>query len=205
MKTLFHVILGLFFALFATSCTANSASQLTVEQKTIIHLMLSQTSEVTIHRMRGATENTLFLHKDGHKEAVYDANGKLVQDGINDGSYNYEHPENNPFGHYVKDIEPWIMWGASPNDPTTTPERTYAYMGDLEGGIRDARKMWPEVSTGNYTTALQQTDFPKAWIKILKHPGTDTLFGLVKGDLEYTDDNVIKTMKALNAAFDDVY
>lgn len=201
MKILFHLIL----ALFAVSCTANSASQLTVEQKAIIHLILSQTSELNIHRMRGATENRVYVHKDGHKEAVYDANGKLVQDGINDGSYNYEHPENNPFGHYIKDIEPWLRWGASPNDPTTIPERTYAYMGDLEGGIRDAREMWPEISTENYTKALQQSDFPKTWVKILKQPGTHDLFSLVKGDLEYTDDNVIKTMKALNAAFDDVY
>lgn len=155
--------------------------------------------------MRGATENTLFLHKDGHKEAVYDAKGQLVQDGINDGSYNYEHPVKNPFGHYIKDIEPWIKWGASPLDPTNVEERTYAYMGDLEGGIRKAREMWPQVSQKNYAENQHPTEFPKSWSKILKHFETRSLFGLVSGDLEYTDENVISTMKALNMAFDDVY
>ncbi|NQU38509.1 MAG: hypothetical protein HQ523_00990, partial [Lentisphaerae bacterium] len=104
----------------------------------ILQSILKHTSEVCIHQQNGASRNKVFVQKDGHLEAVFDANGVLVQDGINDGSYNYCHPAEGPLRHFSFDISPWIVWGQTRTDPTTVKSRIYAYMGDLEGGIRRA-------------------------------------------------------------------
>ena len=88
-----------------------------------IAVVLANTHEVSIHQMRGATGNKVYLHKDGKREAVYDAAGKLVQDGVNDGSYNYFHPRREAARHFTFDILPWMTWGNSAEDPTTPKER----------------------------------------------------------------------------------
>jgi hypothetical protein len=203
MKTIIRVIFLLSIS-FVTSPSNAEVANLAAEQKLIIHLMLSQTGENYIHNMRGAIGNKVYVHEDG-REAVFDANGEPVQDGFNDASYNYEHREKNPFGHYVKDMEPWIKWGNTNHDPTTIDERIYAYMGDLEGGIRQARELWTQTSTRPLTTPQELGEFPNSWAKILERPGTKSLFGLINGDLEYTDENVISTMRALYSAFGDIY
>ena len=102
---------------------------------TIIYLILKNTTEVHIHQQNGATGNQVFILKGGHKEAVYDARGALVKDGINNGSYNYFLPKQDALRHFTFDISPWILWGQSQADPTTVEGRIYAYMGDLEGGL----------------------------------------------------------------------
>lgn len=111
----------------------------TEEQISLVRHWLSHTSETSIHQMRGATGNQVFLHKDGHIEAVYDDKGKLVQDGINDGSYNYAHPIKEPLKHFNRDILPWILWGSSEKDPTTVEERLDAYSRSLGGGLGAAQ------------------------------------------------------------------
>jgi len=102
----------------------------------ILYAILRNTHEVCIHQQNGAKDNNVYVSKDGHKEAVYGNDGKLVQDGVNDGSYNYFHPSYQPLRHFTADNSPWIMWGQSRTDNTTVNSRIYAYMGDLEGGIR---------------------------------------------------------------------
>jgi hypothetical protein len=57
-------------------------------QISILYTILQNTTEVRIHQQNGAKDNQIYISPDGHKEAVYDKNGKLVKDGINDGSYN---------------------------------------------------------------------------------------------------------------------
>lgn len=200
MKTIARIFFFLLSISLVTSPSNASDEKLTAEQKLIIHLMLSQTSEVYIHNMRGVIRNKVYVSEDGG-EAVFDANGKHVKDGFNDASYNYEHSVKNPFGHYEKDIEPWIVLGNTRHDPTSIEERIYAYMGDLEGGIRRARILWPQTST----TPQELGEFPVSWAKILMRPGTESLFGLINGDLENTDENFISTMTALHSAFGDFY
>ncbi len=94
----------------------------------IIYSILQNTSEYYIHNLNGATGNKVFLHKDGHKEAVYDPDGNLVQDDINDPSYNYYGRRKDPLKHYSFDTHPWIMWGASQKDPTSQQERIYGFV-----------------------------------------------------------------------------
>lgn len=104
----------------------------------IIYLTLRNTPEYFIHNLNGASGNKVFVHKDGHKEFVYDKTGKLVQDGTNDGSYNYYGPKEMPLKHFSFDIHPWIVYGNSRRDRTSKKERIYGYVRDLEFGIRKA-------------------------------------------------------------------
>ncbi len=105
------------------------------EEAALIYHWLSNTSETRIHQLRGAVDNVVYVHKDGHTEAVFDGEGNMVRDGINDGSYNYAHPEGDPINHFNKDILPWIFWGYSREDPTSIEERLIAYSEALGGGL----------------------------------------------------------------------
>lgn len=203
MSVIKIIVLNLLTFLLLISCS--QSPKLSNADKEIVFLMLSQTPEVKIHQMRGATKNKVYLHKDGHKEAVYDENGILVQDGINDGSYNYANPKSDPFGHYTQDIHPWIIYGMSPNDPTTKPERIHAYMLDLEAGIIKARELWPDTSIASFETPQANTKLPKVWTKVLKNPETRKLLRLIRGDIELTDDNLISTLELIHNAFNEVY
>ena len=119
---------------------AKSINQEKKEEALLIYHWLSHTQEVAIHQQRGAKENRVFLGPEGHKEVVYDSDGKLVRDGINDGSYNYAHPYDDPINHFTKDILPWICWGATRTDPTSIDERLQAYSIDLGGGLATAQQ-----------------------------------------------------------------
>ena len=58
-------------------------------------------------------------------EAVFlisaDGESRVINDGINNGTFNYEPDPNSP-GHIILDILPWVLWGAS-DDDTLTPEQ----------------------------------------------------------------------------------
>lgn len=151
----------------------------------VIYSILENTPEVYIHRQRGATENQIFLAPDGHSEAVYGADGKLVKDGINDGTYNFFYYKEEPLLHYSFDTHPWIVWGMSRKDLTTVEERIYNYMGDLEIGI---------------VTGIQNYD-PKRKVDLDK-PGQAAavsvfLKAIEKGDIVEPLSN-IKSKKVLN-------
>lgn len=68
--------------------------------------------------------NVKFVSKDGHKEAVYNHEGKLVG-----GSYNYGSPIHKPIDHLTLDVIPWIVYGSSPNDKSTATQRTKELLG----------------------------------------------------------------------------
>jgi len=182
-----------------------SSQDLSISEKDIVFLMLAQTQEFKIHQMRGATGNKVFLHKDGHKEAVFDKDGQLVKDGFNDASYNYAHPIRDPFGHYTKDIEPWMTYGASRKDPTSKKERIDAYVLDLEDGIIRARKLWPELSAEFRKVPQTHANFPKSWAKVFKDSKNRKVLQLIRGDIELTDDNRISSLKLLHAALNEIY
>lgn len=100
--------------------------------------ILSHTYEVTQHNIHGATGNRVFLHADGHKEAVFDPAGNLVRDSANMASYNYFHPQEQPLRHFVADTLPWIVWGNTEDDPTSTTERLGAWLTDVKYGAGKA-------------------------------------------------------------------
>lgn len=109
-------------------------------QSATIFTMLAYTQELRIHQMGGAIGNQVFLHEDGHKEAVYDGEGALVTDCLNQASYNYYHPYQYPLAHFTADILPWLMWGNCKNDPSSKAQRIEAYISDLRLGFDQAIK-----------------------------------------------------------------
>ena len=104
----------------------------------ILYLVLQNTPEVYIHNMNGVTGNNTYVHKDGHREAVYDKDGNVVKDGINDASYNYFARRKAPLKHFSFDTHPWIIWGNSQQDSTTRTERIFALVGDIQIGLKAA-------------------------------------------------------------------
>jgi hypothetical protein len=105
------------------------------EQISIVRYILKNTYENNIHKMRGETENKVFVHDDG-REAVYDKNGNLVTNSYNKGSFNYYSNEKEPIKKIIFDIVPWLYMGNAPDDPTTFNERLYYYTLDLDYGIQ---------------------------------------------------------------------
>ena len=77
-----------------------------------------------------------FINADGSShEGIYDQRtGALVNDPAVMGSYNYVDPSVDPWGHYVQDVDPWIVCGNSPDDPTTELFRQVLFWG--EGGAQ---------------------------------------------------------------------
>jgi hypothetical protein len=75
--------------------------------------------------------NNKYVSPNGHYEAVYDANGNLVTNGPNIGTYNfynYQDGVSGFVGHWEYDVLPWIEYGASPGDPQgRMAEATRAY------------------------------------------------------------------------------
>ena len=174
----------------------------------VIH-WLSNTSETRIHQLRGAKDNKLYLHKDGHKEAVYNRDGKLVRDGINDGSYNYAHPVKEPLKHFNRDILPWIMWGSSKTDPTSVEERLEAYSISLGQGLGVAQKA-PKNEVGDQIIESSELRVVEFFLEVLKKGKVESVLtilenpdyepkkskmigeGLTKGLVEVVESNQFK-------------
>lgn len=75
-------------------------------------------------------------------EAVYDANGNLITDPIDYGSYNYSSPETAQGAvlHLIFDMLPYILLANSPDDPTPLPERIVP--GGLEMTANAVESAW---------------------------------------------------------------
>jgi hypothetical protein len=92
------------------------------------------TSDQTIYHTWGSSsdiwsdenaDNVKYVSPGGHYEAVYDRNGKLVTDPLNEGTYNYGSPLDNKWTHFKDDMVPYYLWGNSPDDPTSWYERLW--------------------------------------------------------------------------------
>ena len=155
--------------------------------------------------MRGETGNRVYQHKDGHREAVFDADGNAVKNGYNDASYNIANPRTQPLGHFVLDISPWISMGNTRTDPTDKNERIFAYMGDIEGGLRRAIKQQNKiVDTAVAYNETQQNALSK-WSEVMDYDPARQVFDLFDGNSEVTDKELITTLKALNKGFQKAY
>lgn len=82
--------------------------------------------------------NLKLVFPDG-REGVYSGDtGRLVSDPANRGTYNFVDPEKT-FGHAIKDILPYLLFGTGSDDPTTLSDRvemgvvTHFYLKDIEG------------------------------------------------------------------------
>ena len=76
-----------------------------------------------------SSKNVKFVSPDGKMEAIYNEKGILVTDARDIGTYNFCPSEESIIGHYVKDVKPWIRWGNSPEDTTTSFQRMLSLVG----------------------------------------------------------------------------
>lgn len=80
-------------------------------------------------------KNVKFVSPDGKREVVYnglDRFATIVTDLRDIGSYNFVPSNKGTFGwlgHTTKDIIPWILWGNSEGDTTTSLERIRRMLG----------------------------------------------------------------------------
>jgi len=116
------------------------------QQVNFIYSVLSRTGEEHSHQLGGETNNEVWVHDDGHTEAVVrfdrdeqgikiDGTGAMITECKNMGSYNYFHPYEQPLGHFAADIFPWFKMGNCDDDPSTTDERVEAFILDLREGV----------------------------------------------------------------------
>ena len=179
------------------------SGEVSSRQISILYAILQNTREVCIHQQNGAKDNTVYVGPDGHKEAVYGKDKKLVQDGVNDGSYNYFHPSEQPLRHFTADISPWIMWGQSRTDKTTVKSRIYAYMGDLEGGINRtlSQKKIPTIKAKEDA----QLQALAVFIRAIEEGEAESLFELFESKKKVTDKQLIDVLTRLNRGLEKIY
>lgn len=169
----------------------------------IIYYILKNTNEIYIHQLRGQYQNKVYISPDGHSEGVYDEDGKLVKDGINDGSYNYYHPEKEPLRHFSADIHPWILWGNSRQDPTTIEERIFSYVSDLEGGLRRAHFSRNNIAKQEYSE-FGQKETLAFFLKVIEIGKAQLLFELFDKD-ELMKDVILAVLDNIHEGFISLY
>ncbi len=174
----------------------------------IIYLILQNTSEHYIHNLNGAIGNEVYLHVDGHKEAVYDPNGKLVQDGINDGSYNYYDRKKEPLKHFSFDTHPWIIWGASKKDVTSQQERIFGLVSDIELGLLaalESKENLTNIKNDNWDRLGQLQALAIIYLALEK-ANSDTLYSLFEKDKsKITRNEITQSLRALEAGLNNLY
>jgi hypothetical protein len=150
----------------------------------LLQAWLANTSEVAIHQIGDASENKVYLSKDGHSEAVFDGAGKVVTDPVNEASYNYAHPHLDPLGHFAVDILPWIEFGSSPNDPSTKRARRDAYLKDLRSGLHRVATGPIPVLEGNFNWRDLRRDVPVRLFRQALHRGKQRLSDVLPAESE---------------------
>ena len=174
----------------------------------IIYFILQNTSEHYIHNLNGATGNKVYFHVDGHKEAVYDPSGKLVQDGINDGSYNYYDRKKEPLKHFSFDTHPWIIWGASKKDVTSQQERIFGLVSDIELGLLaalESKDSLNYIKKDNWDRLGQLQVLAIIYIALEK-ANSDTLYSLFEKDIsKITRNEITKSLRALESGLNKLY
>jgi hypothetical protein len=116
-------------------------------------------SHSVCHNMNGASGNMSYRYvgEDSQYKGyqyVFDEKGELVspeKDTANMGSYDISDPKTSSTGHIMYDLVPWILFGNSPNDPTTANQRMNEA---LIGYIGENAKGYGEVISKQYIDFL---------------------------------------------------
>ena len=87
-------------------------------------IQLPQDMNIFHTQGENAQGNIKFVSPDGHHEKIVDANGNLVTDPLNMGTYNFDSPDKWA-RHGLKDVAPYLIWGNSPDDSSTAVSYTH--------------------------------------------------------------------------------
>ncbi len=108
----------------------------------------------------------LYVHKDGKKEAVYDSvTGKLVNDPVNRGSYNY-FPYQMGVKHFLYDRFPWLHLGNSREDTSSYEDRLMAWIDDFAVSFEKLCRVRPALLEGAQSTFSEDKIFADIMEKI---------------------------------------
>ena len=186
-------------------CTKIQSGEIAPEKLAPIFSVLSETAEVFVHRQRGAEKNQIFVSTDGHREAVYGADGKLVTDGINDGTYNYFPRQSDPMRHFFYDMHPWIIWGFSAKDPTTIKERIFAYVSDLESGVAKVASSSGKAKIKPADLKTGEIEAYAIFLHIITEAQAEEFFTLLDGSQKLDDAGRVRLLRKLESGFQKVY
>lgn len=78
------------------------------------------------------------LSPDGKWELVFDKNGNILTRPANRGTFNVVPASESWTGHFVNDVVPALLYGNSPDDPTTFWQRAAAYGKGVPGIIDES-------------------------------------------------------------------
>jgi hypothetical protein len=187
------------------ACARIKAGEIDQNRLAIVRAVLSATSEVFIHQQRGATKNQIYLSPDGHREAVFGADGKLVADGMNDSSYNYFHPGSDAMRHFLFDIHPWILWGMSQKDPTTPSERIFSYVSDLERGIAEAARSSNFERVDPAAFRVGEIEAYAVFMRVIEEGGATEFFDLIEQHRIPDSAGLVPLLRKLESGFRRVY
>ena len=200
------IVLLLFFGCFTPQInhkeTYSDFDPVDQWKEVLIADILSKTQELNTHQMNGQNGNQVFINDDG-REAVYDAQGELVTDPVNQGSYNYYHPVNEPLAHFAKDIHPWLKWGNTRDDPSTKEQRLNAYLKDLKAGIISAFNE-QNISVKSSTIVYQsetEKDVVMLFLKIISESGDDSLFSMYEDTTQASENRLNMFLKNIQPVF----
>jgi hypothetical protein len=86
--------------------------------------------------------NNKYVSADGHQEGVYNQNGELATDPVNEGTYNFSDPNTNAMDHFFNAVLPYYKWGNSADDPTAESEhRHHSYTGPIPRPLPESPKL----------------------------------------------------------------
>lgn len=78
------------------------------------------------HQLHDQFGNRKLVSPDGLSEAVFDSKGRLIDEPLNAGTYNYFSALEHPFWHGVVDVTPYLIMGNGEGDSSTLRERMEA-------------------------------------------------------------------------------
>ncbi|MBP7710292.1 MAG: hypothetical protein KA100_04400 [Rickettsiales bacterium] len=95
--------------------------------KSVYHTFIQDPTTGEI--LSGQNNNIKYVHPVMGYEVVIDQNNKIVTDSLNAGTYNFYNPSSDNallggfFSHKNYDVDPYVMIGNSPNDPSAKNDR----------------------------------------------------------------------------------
>jgi hypothetical protein len=183
-----------------------NTNQISHKNLVLIYTILQNTNEHYMHNMNGVTSNVVYISPDGHHEGVYDKDGKLVQDGVNDPSYNFASYQTKPLEHFILNISPWIILGNSRADTTTCEARIFNFLCDFEGGIRRSLELSRNDQINNSIRfSSEQKKILAFLVHIINHSKDPLLFNLFDQNYPVTDAEMLDCLTQLREGFHSVY
>jgi hypothetical protein len=179
------------------------SGQVPTRQLGVIYLSLRNLVEVVSHQLRNARGNKVYMHADGHRQAVVDEKGQYVKDGFNDAAYLYFTVREQPLLHFTYDVFPWLALGRTRIDPTSKAERIYAFMGDLEYAIlkgRGERSALDALAASSWSSPGEITALA-VFLEVIQLGKATEVFEWFASDDKIETVDILRVMKALHAGF----